>query len=88
MPQPVDVAGVQLPQFALDIQEKFAENLHELWAMRKIDLGWSCGQTRSEKSRRHPCLTSYEALPPAEQTYNLNLALDTLKYVHHLCLYS
>ena len=68
-----------LPQFALDIQQKFAENLHELWAMRKIDLGWSYGPTRSEKARRHPCLTAYGSLPEAEQTYNLNLALDTLK---------
>lgn len=79
VPEPVNVAGVQLPQFALEIQHKFAENLHELWAMRKIDLGWSYGPKRSEQSRRHHCLTSYEHLPEAEQTYNINLALDTLK---------
>lgn len=36
-------------------------------------------QVRDEKTRRHPCLTSFQQLPPNEKTYNINLAIDTMK---------
>ncbi|CAK5073642.1 unnamed protein product [Meloidogyne enterolobii] len=62
----------------------FAENLHELWAMRKIDLGWSYGEVRSEQNRLHHCLTSFDHLPDAERAYNINLALETLKTIEAL----
>lgn len=79
VPTPIETSGIQLPSFALEIHHKFAENLHELWAMRKIDLGWIFGEVRNEVSRRHPCLTSFELLPEAEKTYNINLSLETMK---------
>lgn len=84
VPTPVDVTGVQLPGFALENQQKFAENLHELWAMRKIDLGWTFGEVRNEPHKKHPCLTAFAQLPEAEQQYNLQLALDTMKAVEAL----
>jgi hypothetical protein len=79
VPTPIETSGITLPHFAMEIHQKFAENLHELWAMRKIDLGWIFGEVRSEQSRRHPCLTSFELLPETEKTYNINLSLDTMK---------
>lgn len=44
VPTPVNISSVILPHFAMDIHEKLAENLHELWAMRKIELGWTYGE--------------------------------------------
>lgn len=44
VPSLVDISSVVLPHFAMAIHEKLAENLHELWAMRKIELGWSYGE--------------------------------------------
>jgi ryanodine receptor 2 len=44
VPMPIETAAVMLPNFALEVHWKFAENLHELWAMRKIDLGWIYGE--------------------------------------------
>ncbi|CAI4225083.1 unnamed protein product [Auanema sp. JU1783] len=88
VPEPIDISGIQLHQRAMEIHQKFAENLHELWAMRKIELGWSFGDTRSEIGRKHPCLTSFDRLPATEKTYNVTLALDTMKTIealgHHL----
>jgi len=81
VPTPVDITGVALPHFATEMQSKYAENLHELWAMRKIDLGWIWGEVRSEPTKRHPCLTSFESLPRSEQEYNANLATETMKYI-------
>ncbi|KAI6237110.1 hypothetical protein M3Y95_00230500 [Aphelenchoides besseyi] len=84
IPTPIDIAHIQLPSFATEIQDKFAENLHALWTMRKIDLGWTFGEHRSEQSRRHPCLTDFEHLPEAEKQYNMNLAADTMKTIEAL----
>uniref|UniRef100_A0A158P902 Ryanodine receptor 44F n=1 Tax=Angiostrongylus cantonensis TaxID=6313 RepID=A0A158P902_ANGCA len=84
VPQPVDISDTILPHLINDIHPRFAENLHELWAMRKIELGWSYGETRSETLRKHPCLTSFDRLPATEKQYNINLALDTLKTIEAL----
>uniref|UniRef100_A0AC34G6F1 B30.2/SPRY domain-containing protein n=1 Tax=Panagrolaimus sp. ES5 TaxID=591445 RepID=A0AC34G6F1_9BILA len=84
VPQPIDNSGISLPSFAHEIHQKFAENLHELWAMRKIDAGWTWGENRNEQNRKHPCLTSFDRLPSDEQQYNLNLATDTMKTVEAL----
>ncbi|EPB70936.1 hypothetical protein ANCCEY_09971 [Ancylostoma ceylanicum] len=84
VPQPVEISNIVLHHHANEIHPKFAENLHELWAMRKIELGWSYGETRSETQRKHPCLTSFDRLPTTEKQYNINLALDTLKTIEAL----
>ncbi|PIO64951.1 MIR domain protein [Teladorsagia circumcincta] len=84
VPQPVDISNIILHHHAEEIHQKFAENLHELWAMRKIELGWSYGETRSEAQRKHPCLTSFDRLPATEKQYNVNLSLDTMKTIEAL----
>ncbi|PIO64596.1 ryR domain protein [Teladorsagia circumcincta] len=84
VPQPVDISNIILHHHAEEIHQKFAENLHELWAMRKIELGWSYGETRSEAQRKHPCLTSFDRLPVTEKQYNVNLSLDTMKTIEAL----
>ena len=38
---------VQLPLYIDGVREKLAENLHELWAMRKVEQGWSYDEVRS-----------------------------------------
>uniref|UniRef100_A0A0N5AR96 Ryanodine receptor n=1 Tax=Syphacia muris TaxID=451379 RepID=A0A0N5AR96_9BILA len=84
VPEPIDISNVILSHFAMEVHEKLAENLHELWAMRKIELGWSLGEKRDERNRRHPCLTSFANLPATEKKYNINLAIDTMKTIDAL----
>ncbi|UMM36210.1 hypothetical protein L5515_008471 [Caenorhabditis briggsae] len=84
IPTPIDVSTTQLTHHAMEMHQKYAENLHELWAMRKIELGWSYGETRSESSRKHPCLTRFELLPETEKKYNIMLALTTMKTIEAL----
>lgn len=40
---------VVFPPQLEDIREKMAENIHELWAMDRIDLGWTYGPVRKNK---------------------------------------
>lgn len=56
------VASMQLLKFGLTfiqivmplhlekVRDKLAENIHELWGMNKIELGWTYGKVRNKKT--------------------------------------
>uniref|UniRef100_A0A3B1K1U7 Ryanodine receptor 2 n=1 Tax=Astyanax mexicanus TaxID=7994 RepID=A0A3B1K1U7_ASTMX len=78
-PIPVDTSQIVLPPHLERIREKLAENIHELWVMNKIDLGWMYGAIRDDNKRQHPCLVEFSKLPEQERSYNLQMSLETLK---------
>ena len=73
------ISQIQLPSFVENIKDKLAENIHEMWAMGKIESGWSFGERRDDTQGHHPCLTQFQNLPVAEKRYNVQLALQTLR---------
>ncbi|KRG04792.1 uncharacterized protein Dmoj_GI18926, isoform L [Drosophila mojavensis] len=87
VPKPVDTTGVTLPSSVDQIKEKLAENIHEMWALNKIDAGWTWGEQRDDYHRIHPCLTQFEKLPAAEKRYDNQLAVQTLKTIISLGYY-
>ncbi|XP_076856683.1 ryanodine receptor 2 isoform X3 [Brachyhypopomus gauderio] len=78
-PTPVDTSQVVLPPHLERIREKLAENIHELWVMNKVELGWTYGAVRDDNKRQHPCLVEFSKLPEQERSYNLQMSLETLK---------
>lgn len=70
---------ITLPAYIESIRDKLAENIHEMWAMNKIEAGWSYGERRDDVRHIHPCLTQFNNLPPAEKRYDSQLAVQTLK---------
>ncbi|XP_056627769.1 ryanodine receptor 2 isoform X3 [Triplophysa dalaica] len=78
-PTPVDTSQIVLPPQIERIREKLAENIHELWVMNKIDLGWTYGAVRDDNKRQHPCLVEFSRLPEQERSYNLQMSQETLK---------
>ncbi|XP_072559363.1 ryanodine receptor 2 isoform X3 [Paramormyrops kingsleyae] len=78
-PTPVDTSQIVLPPHLERIREKLAENIHELWVMNKIELGWTYGTIRDDNKRQHPCLVEFCKLPEQERSYNLQMSLETLK---------
>uniref|UniRef100_A0A3Q4GGY2 Ryanodine receptor 3 n=1 Tax=Neolamprologus brichardi TaxID=32507 RepID=A0A3Q4GGY2_NEOBR len=56
IPTPVDTCQIVLPPHLENIRDKLAENIHELWGMNKIELGWTYGKVRDDNKRQHPCL--------------------------------
>ncbi|KAM9462023.1 ryanodine receptor 2 [Clarias gariepinus] len=78
-PTPVDTSQIVLPPHLERIREKLAENIHELWVMNKIELGWTYGVVRDDNKRQHPCLVEFSKLPEQERSYNLQMSLETLK---------
>ncbi|NXO29348.1 RYR2 protein, partial [Cisticola juncidis] len=77
-PVPVDTSQIVLPPHLERIREKLAENIHELWVMNKIELGWQYGPVRDDNKRQHPCLVEFSKLPEQERNYNLQMSLETL----------
>ncbi|XP_009475014.1 PREDICTED: ryanodine receptor 1-like [Nipponia nippon] len=70
---------IVLPPHLERIREKLAENIHELWALTRIEQGWTYGPIRDDNQRLHPCLLSFHSLPEPERSYNLQMSGETLK---------
>lgn len=68
-----------LPAYVETVRDKLAENIHEMWAVNKIEAGWMYGEYRDDYERYHPCLTPFERLPVAEKRFDIQLAQQTLK---------
>ncbi|XP_035275276.1 ryanodine receptor 3 isoform X12 [Anguilla anguilla] len=79
IPMPVDTSQIVLPPHLEKVRDKLAENIHELWGMNKIELGWSYGKMRDDNKRHHPCLVDFSKLPETEKNYNLQMSTETLK---------
>ncbi|KAI1240808.1 hypothetical protein IHE44_0009251 [Lamprotornis superbus] len=59
-PVPVDTSQIVLPPHLERIREKLAENIHELWVMNKIELGWQYGPSVQE---HYQLLSGYKPAP-------------------------
>uniref|UniRef100_A0A8B9HRZ5 Ryanodine receptor 3 n=1 Tax=Astyanax mexicanus TaxID=7994 RepID=A0A8B9HRZ5_ASTMX len=79
IPIPVNTAEIVLPPHLENVRDKLAENIHELWGMNKIELGWTYGKIRDDNKRQHPCLVDFSKLPETEKNYNLQMSTETLK---------
>ncbi|XP_043961667.1 ryanodine receptor 3 isoform X1 [Gambusia affinis] len=79
IPTPVDTSQIVLPPHLENIRDKLAENIHELWGMNKIELGWTYGKVRDDNKRQHPCLVDFGKLPETEKNYNVQMSSETLK---------
>ncbi|KAI2654040.1 Ryanodine receptor 2 [Labeo rohita] len=79
IPKPVDTSQIVMPPHLEKVRDRLAENIHELWGMNKIELGWSYGKIREDNKRQHPCLVDFSKLPETERNYNLQMSTETLK---------
>ncbi|XP_067335755.1 ryanodine receptor 3-like isoform X6 [Channa argus] len=79
IPTPVETSQIVMPLHLEKVRDKLAENIHELWGMNKIELGWSYGKIRDDNKRQHPCLVDFSKLPETEKNYNLQMSTETLK---------
>lgn len=43
------------------------EELHEEWVALKGAQGWTIGQYKDVRRRKHPCMVPYDELPPEQQ---------------------
>ena len=84
IPEPMDLSLVDLPESLIQLSERIAENVHEVWAKARIDEGWTYGEKREDIHKKHPCLVPYDELPEEEKEYDRNTAMNTIKMVKKL----
>lgn len=80
-PVPVDTTDVVLPDELLALTEQIAENVHDVWALSRLQEGWTYGETRDSVAKTTPCLVPYNELPEEEKVYDRNTALETLRLI-------
>ncbi len=80
-PKPIDTDDVELSEELLELTEKIAENVHNVWSAGRIADGWTYGDVRNDISKETPCLVPYDELSETEKSYDRNTALETLKVI-------
>ena len=80
-PNPINTDHVVLDEQLLQLVEKLAENVHEVWAASRIADGWTYGPVRDDAKKQTPCLVPYDQLPESEKEYDRNTAMGTLKLI-------
>ena len=80
-PNPVDTKDIILSKDLLDLTEKIAENVHDVWAIGRIKEGWKYGPKKDIEKKETNQLVPYNELPESEKDYDRNTALETLKLI-------
>lgn len=80
-PNPINTSSIKLSNDILELSEKLAKNIHDVWAKQRMDEGWTYGYERNDQKTEHPCLIPYEQLPEKEKEYDRKTAMETLKTI-------
>ena len=84
IPHPIDTTDVELPDEMKQLVEQLAHNVHENWALGRLNDGWTFGPVRNDELKQHPCLVEYDELPESEKDYDRHTAIETLKLIMKL----
>ena len=80
-PNPINTDHIELPKEIIALTERIAEHAHDVWAVGRINEGWTYGETRDDKKKTTPCLVPYNELPEKEKAYDRNTAIGTVKLI-------
>lgn len=80
-PEPIDTTDVELSDELKQLVEQLARNVHDNWAIGRINEGWTYGPERNDNLKQNPCLVDYDDLPESEKDYDRNSAMETLKLI-------
>ncbi|MBQ9483819.1 MAG: Ryanodine receptor Ryr [Ruminiclostridium sp.] len=81
IPKPKDTSNIVLDDELLALTEVIAENVHEMWAKKRLSEGWKYGEERDGAKKTTPCLVPYDELDEIEKEYDRSTALETIKLV-------
>lgn len=83
-PAPINLTDVEIDSSLIALRESIAENAHEVWAYGRMADGWTYGEYRDDKNKRHPDLLPYSDLPESEKEYDRETAMNTIKLLKKL----
>lgn len=80
-PNPIDTSDVVVSEGLQQLIEQLARNVHDNWAIGRLNEGWTYGPERNDDLKQNPCLVDYDELPESEKEYDRNTAKETLKFI-------
>ena len=80
-PKPIDTSTIKLSDDLIELRESIAKNVHDVWALQRINEGWTYGEKKNSDLKQTPLLVPYEELPESEKEYDRNTAYETLKLI-------
>lgn len=83
-PQPIDISSIKLDDDLEDLIETIAQDVHDVWAVKRIKEGWSYGEVRDDSKKQHPDLVPYADLPESEKDYDREMATHAIKVIKRL----
>lgn len=83
-PKPIDVSDVILEEDVTELREAIAENAHDIWAVERMQQGWTYGPERNDELKHNPCMVPYSKLPESEKEYDRQMAMQTIKLMKKL----
>lgn len=78
-PNPIDTSDVVLTPELLELTEKIAEQVHEVWALGRAESGWTYGEHRDDVLKTTPCMVPYDELSEDEKRYDRETAMGTIR---------
>lgn len=78
-PQPINTSSITLDNDLNSIVQKFSEHYHDAWASRKLEAGWTHGESWSDSNRAHPRLKPYHMLNDYERERYKEPVRESLK---------
>lgn len=83
-PEPIDTSKVHLPAEVEALTELLAKHSHDVYARKRIAMGWSHGPRRDDFTRQNPTLIQYEELPDSEKDQNRESVQEMMRAVFTL----
>ncbi len=83
-PHPKNIENITISDELNDLLEKIAENIHDMWALTRMEKGWTYGKERDDILKQHPCLIPYNQLSEEEKTFDRKTAHVTIKTLINL----
>ena len=83
-PQPIDVSNIRLDDDLIELTETIAQDVHDIWAVKRKKEGWSYGPVRDDAKKQNPDLVPYADLPESEKDYDREMAIHAIKVIKRL----
>ena len=61
-PMPIDTSDVELSEEILELTELLAKNTHDVWAVGRMESGWTYGPERNDEDDRNTALETLKCI--------------------------
>lgn len=83
-PKPIDMSDMKLDEELVELREAIAEHAHDVWAVKRLEEGWTYGEKLDREKMHHPDLVPYKQLPESEKDMDREMAVNTIKLLMKL----